>query len=313
MSGLREICRGKWGSILPMVGIDTRYLTGRHGPCPICGGMDRFRFDDKNGAGTWICSKCGAGDGFSLAMQINKWDFKEAASRIEPLAGSAPRTEARQTRDEKSLRDAMNRLWQAGKAVSYGDPVWAYLRSRGLDMDVSPLVLRYVERCRYQGGGETQWFPAMVAKVTAPDGKPATLHRTYLTERGQKAPVEAARRLMPGKVEKGCAIRLAEPGDVLGIAEGIETALSAGKIFGVPCWAAVSAGMLMAWEPPVGVREVIVFGDNDESYAGQSAAYALAHRLRARDGGPAVRVELPPDPGMDWNDVVMAEQATQAA
>jgi autotransporter-associated beta strand protein len=32
----------------------TKTLSGRHVPCPFCGGRDRFRFDDKNGAGTWI-------------------------------------------------------------------------------------------------------------------------------------------------------------------------------------------------------------------------------------------------------------------
>ena len=36
------------------------------GTCPMCGGKDRFRFDDKGGRGTWICSQCGAGDEIEL-------------------------------------------------------------------------------------------------------------------------------------------------------------------------------------------------------------------------------------------------------
>ena len=72
---------------------------------------------------------------------------------------------------------------------------------------------------------------------------PSILHRTYLTADGSKASVISPRRLMSGTVAKGAAIRLAPAGEALGIAEGIETALSASALFGVPCWAAVNAGM----------------------------------------------------------------------
>lgn len=308
MSGepLRERCRGRWQSLLPAFGIDHRHLSGKHGPCPICrDGRDRFRFDDKDGAGTWICSVCGAGDGFSLLMKAKGWDFKQVAAELEPHIEAAPvKRETRRDRSDKSLREAMNRLWQSGRPIEYGDAVYRYLEARGISFDAWPASLRCVERCRYQAD-EPTYHPAMIAKVTAPDGAPVTIHRTYLGEGGRKAGVESPRRLMPGKLVKGCAIRLAPSGETLGIAEGIETALSASIIWRVPCWAAVSANMLMAWEPPAEAREIIIFGDDDRKYAGQAAAYALAHRLAAR--GRVVRVELPPDRGMDWNDVLREE------
>ncbi|EGO0679184.1 hypothetical protein ITK59_004563, partial [Salmonella enterica] len=53
---------GQWGNILKRLGI-TVPAGGQHGPCPVCGGKDRFRFDDKNGRGTWFCNQCGHGDG----------------------------------------------------------------------------------------------------------------------------------------------------------------------------------------------------------------------------------------------------------
>ncbi len=307
MSGppLREVCRGRWQAILPALGVDPRFLSGKHGPCPICGGKDRWRFDDKEGNGTWICSQCGAGDGIALAMQVNRWDFKEAAERIGPLAGSAPRVETRKQRSEDQLREAMNQLWRAGIPVSRGDPVAQYLARRGISPAEFPPALRYVERCRYQGDDEPRWFPAMVAKVTAPDGTPSTLHRTYLTIDGRKAPVDEPRRIMPGKIAKGGAIRLGPAASVLGVAEGIETALSASAIWNVPCWAAVNSSMMVAFEPPVEVSEVIVFADNDRKYGGQSAAYSLAHKLAIR--GVTVRVEVPQDAGDDWNDVLTAD------
>ncbi|MCW9817645.1 primase-helicase zinc-binding domain-containing protein [Escherichia coli] len=36
---------GHWPRILPALGIQV--LKNRHQPCPVCGGSDRFRFDDR--------------------------------------------------------------------------------------------------------------------------------------------------------------------------------------------------------------------------------------------------------------------------
>ena len=81
---------------------------------------------------------------------------------------------------------------------------------------------------------------------------------------------------------KGSAARLMEHRAALGIAEGIETAMSAATLFRLPCWAAINSCGLAAWVPPAGVSEVVVFGDNDPKFGGQAAAYNLAHRLGAK-------------------------------
>ena len=67
---LKDRALGRWRGILPALGVPAKALSNRHGPCPMCGGKDRFRFDDKGGRGTWICSKCGAGDGIELVKRI---------------------------------------------------------------------------------------------------------------------------------------------------------------------------------------------------------------------------------------------------
>lgn len=307
MTTLRDQCQGKWRGILPALGMDTRYLSGKHGPCPFCGGRDRFRFDDKDGRGTFICSSCGAGDGIALVMKLKGIQFKDAADTIESIVGTVPREhEGRKDRSEKVMREAMNSLWSAGREVDETNAAGRFLRARAIKTAISPRALRYVERCRYQAS-EPTYHPAMVAKVTAPDGRPVQLHRTYLDFNGNKADVDKPRMLMPGKVEKGSAVRLTDPAPIMGIAEGIETALAASIIWGVPCWSALNANLLMAWEPPAETKEVIVFADNDFSFAGQQAAYCLAHRLRMTRDIP-VKVELPLDMGMDWNDVLMAER-----
>ena len=47
-------CQGRWRTILSEVGIPASALTGKNGPCPICGGKDRFRFDDKETGRLWL-------------------------------------------------------------------------------------------------------------------------------------------------------------------------------------------------------------------------------------------------------------------
>ncbi|MBB2965103.1 toprim domain-containing protein, partial [Methylobacterium sp. R2-1] len=99
------------------------------------------------------------------------------------------------------------------------------------------------------------------------------------------------------------------PSERLGIAEGIETALAAARLFNMPVWAATNSTMLAKWQPPDCAREIVVFGDADPAFGGQAAAYALAHRLAVRDR--RVRVQLPPRIGSDWADVLSAERDTK--
>ncbi|MGO9846712.1 MAG: toprim domain-containing protein [Methylocella sp.] len=296
---LKDRARGRWSGILPALGIGESFLTGKHGPCPLCGGKDRWRWDNLEGRGTWICSKCGAGDGIELVIRKNGWEFYEAAKVIESVIGSAPANTPRREPSDRDKRDWMNKLWRSSKTIETNDPAGRYLVHR-IGLTSFPPCLRTGYNVRYQSDCPS-FHPAMIAMVTGPDGAPSTLHRTYLTDDGRKAPVIEPRRLMPGIVAKGAAIRLGPAGDVLGIAEGIETALSASALFSVPCWAAVSAAMLAAWQPPPEAKRIIIFGDNDPSYAGQAAVYALARRLRSDER--VVEVQIPAEVGADWNDV----------
>ena len=77
---------GKWYGVLSSLGIDRNYLQNKHGPCPICmEGTDRFRFDDKDGRGTYYCNTCGAGDGFELLQKVYGWSFIDCVDAIRPI------------------------------------------------------------------------------------------------------------------------------------------------------------------------------------------------------------------------------------
>lgn len=308
---LSERARGRWTGLLPMLGVDSRFLSGRkNGPCPICGGKTRFRFDDLEGRGTWICNNCGAGDGADLAMRVLGIDFKELAERMAPLIDEVKPTAPRKGRAEADTRKSLEALWQASKRVERGDAVSRYLAAR-VGLVSVPDCLRTVERLRYQDD-KPSFHPGMIAKVAGLDGQGVNIHRTYLTADGSKADVEAPRRMMQGTVPDGSAVRLFPPGAVLGIAEGIETAFAAASLFGVPVWAALNSVMLAKWEPPAGVEEVVIFGDADVKFAGQAAAYALAKRLQPPLFTGRVRVEIPETLGSDWCDVFNAGRRAAA-
>jgi putative DNA primase/helicase len=303
---LQERTRGRWHGILPAIGINEKFLKRKNGPCPMCGGKDRWRFTDIDGKGTWFCNNCHGGNGIALVMKFTGLPFKEAAQRVELLLGKTPAEPIRAERSEQAMRAALNAVWQSGGPTQADDPVDRWLKARGVGMQNYPKCLRAGMRVRHSGP-PVSWHPAMLAMVAAPNGKPATIHKTYLTTAGAKAAVEKVRMFCAGSVPSGGAVRLAVPGPVLGVAEGIETALAAMKMFTIPTWAALSDWGVEKFDPPAETRHLMIFGDNDPHGAGQRAAYALAARLAGR---MQVEVKIPEKSGADWNDILMEAMRT---
>jgi len=292
---------GRWPGILQSLGLDPSFLNKKHGPCPICSGKDRYRFDDKGGRGTWICSHCGSGDGFKLLQGVLGWSFSEAAKQVDRIVGTVQAGPIAPERTDASKIRALTQVWEASRPVTRGDPVWQYLNRR-LGLEIVPADLRLHPALPYtnEEGHTLGRFPAMVARIRYPDGGGASIHRTYLTNDGHKAAVPEPKKIMSGKPLKTGAVRLGVAGMTLGVAEGIETALAASQRFGVPVWAATNAVLLESWVPPEGVSRVLIAGDNDASFTGQAAAFSLARRL-VRDG-LAVEIHLPDQMGKDWAD-----------
>jgi putative DNA primase/helicase len=297
-----EAAQGRWKEILPALGVPIKVLNGRHQACPSCGGKDRFRFTDVRGHGDYYCSQCGAGKGLKLLSLLHGWDFKRAMTEVDAIIGNLPPPAPRHEWASSPL--ALRTLYQASRPITEGDPVARYLAGRGIDYTpVSPKALRYHPGLKHRGGGR---HPGILAVYSNPEGKAATVHRTYLAADGRKAAVDPVRMFWPTPIPAGGAIRLAPVAETLGIAEGIETALAAWQRFGHPVWATTSEGMLQNWKPPPEVRRVIIYGDNDINWVGQHAAYTLARRL-AHDAAKdktdlTVEVRIPRDAGLDWAD-----------
>jgi len=282
---LRDRARGKWKSILVALGIPESILTTKGSPCPMCGGKDRFSWSDKDSTGNYFCHGCGPGSAVTLVMKVKGVNFTEAVRLIEGTLGVAkfsPPKADRSTPEEKVER--MAALWRKARKLDGNDPASKYLISRGITKMPHWSAVRCLMETEHYAGRIKSIMPAMLSRFVAPDGRSDTsmLHVTYLTINGAKADFGDSpnKKFMPGFVPAGGAIRLFEAeGDTLGVAEGVETALSASQMFNIPVWACTSTVCLLKWLPPNHIKRVVIFADTDANFAGMCAAANLANKL----------------------------------
>ena len=299
-----------WPSVLAQLGIAEEFLRQKKsGPCPACGGRDRYTFDNRRGRGDFICRGCGAGDGFAILMRVHGWDFPEARRRVLNAAGFAgeslptPRPTPAPTSAELASPSAKVRSIVRSSCVPSDCPdAVTYLESRGIWPLPEGCMLKAHPSLDYWHDGQRARYPGLVAEVRDAAGELVTAHVTYLSDGRKLAASDCRKLLSPLTGRDGCAVRLMPvTGDTLGVAEGIETALSASVLDGLPVWAALNTSLLAKFEPPQGCARLAVYADRDE--AGFGAALRLFERLQGR-----VRVEarIPTSPAKDWNDVLLS-------
>jgi hypothetical protein len=216
----------------------------------------------------------------------------EADHVIEASAG-APR-EFPCGRGDGARNAAAVRLWSEGRSIA-GTPAWAYLAARGLA--AAPAELRYHPRTPHGPSPLTQYHPALIAAVRDEAGLVA-IHRTFLDPHGRGLAALAHPRCGLGRFGSG-AVRLGGSAPRLGLAEGIETALSAAALFGVPCWATLGTERFGLIALPSEVRELHLFLDHD---GGGRRAERLARETFAQIAH--IESHVPERPGDDWNDVL---------
>ncbi|MDR9171955.1 DUF7146 domain-containing protein [Burkholderia multivorans] len=221
--------------------------------------------------------------------------------------------------DDEKLRQSLNRVWNESVRILDRDaePARLYLARRGISIPPPEALRFHPSLAYYDGDKRIGEYPAIIAMVSGTQGNPVTIHRTYLTQDGKKAPVESPKKLMSYPKDRkiiGGAIRLVDPGPVLAVAEGLETALAVLEGTGLPVWCAVNALLLENFVPPAGVNRVIVFADKDRPTEqhpkghGQEAAKQLVQRLwkmgiKASAIVPAG--DIPPgEKSLDWADIL---------
>jgi putative DNA primase/helicase len=302
-----------WPAVLMQLGIPENALRNKHGPCPGCGGKDCFRFDHvKRGNGSFYCNKFGAGDGFRLLEHVYGWPFSETRKRVieaaglaqdcdsKPKAASPPRTQSPDLIASPSQR--VKRLRSERCAIENCDDAVDYLASRCLwPLPEGCTLSAHASLDYWNDNLRVGKYPAIVADVVDRDGELVTAHVTYL-QAGKKLTGYEPRKLLGGLTgREGCAVRVLPAGPALGVAEGLETALSAALLDSIPVWAAINTALLAKFEPPPGTERLVIYADRDE--AGLLAAIRLQERLQHRiRAGLAVEVRTPRAPAKDWND-----------
>lgn len=262
---------------LATLGILTRKYGGieQRVPCPQC---DRGPHDDALGVniqtGAFHCFRCG-------------WKGRAGDPQL-----SAPRLIAHI--DDPAIaerkRERLRQTWRQSVPLSHpkAHAVRAYLESRALGevLNRPPAVLRAHSGLAYRDGiRDLGTYPAMVALFHGAAGQPVTLHVTYLRADGcSKAAVPSPKKILGVPVHgatRGGAIHLYEPRcGLIGIAEGVESALSLHLLQKVPVWAAFCADNLARAHLPRELRALHIGMDIDASGKGEEVAKALAKRVR---------------------------------
>lgn len=248
------------------------------GPCPACGGTDRFSIDRKKGL--FNCRHCGGGDVIRLVELVRRIEFRaaldwlcgpsreiseaERQARAEKAAKAKAESEAAQAKYRSEATARARRIWKQG--LDAGDAVIrGYFARRGLPewlLEPPPACLRFHPDLPYmvQPKGQRDYVqihrgPAMLAAVQKPNRRAEAVHRTWidLSRPNGKALIAdpTTGEILPSKKvegsKRGGAIRLTGDlrSEILIMGEGIETTLSAKAAWDGPeamFWAGVDLG-----------------------------------------------------------------------
>ncbi|QLH62286.1 DUF7146 domain-containing protein [Serratia symbiotica] len=296
---------GRWPEIFEYFNLPP--VTGKNhfkGECPICGRKGKFRIDDQGGRGTFICT-CNSGDGWKLLELTQGKNFKTLAREIDKLIGNNYQSTASPP-SPPNIQDYRSRvITRFSTLLPLRDtPAHRYLADRGIhDLPITHIRFNTQERTP-QGDFQSMWAIATDAR-----GSGCYLHRTFL-ENGRKANIGVNRKMTRMQDDNylnfasSVAIRMFPVSSTLGIAEGIETALSAKQVYGCNTWATLNTGFMRKFRAPKGVRHLIIFADRDDNGAGLAAAFECGNKnILSNSDVETVSIRWP-ERG-DFNDMLL--------
>ncbi|MGG8243474.1 primase-like DNA-binding domain-containing protein [Klebsiella aerogenes] len=298
---VKQAC-GHWPRILSALGV--KVIKNRHQSCPVCGGSDRFRFDDKEGRGTWFCNQCGAGDGLKLIEKVFDVSASEAAQKVNAVTGNlspvAPEViaaaEAETDADRKAAAGLAVKLMEKTRTASGN----AYLTRKGFPGHECVMLT-----ATHKTGGVT--FRAGDMVVPLYDDAGALVNVQLINSDGLK-------RTLKGGAVKGASHTIEgkkQAGKRLWIAEGYATALTVHHLTGETVMVALSSVNLLSLASLARQKhpacQIVLAADRDLNGDGQNKAAAAAEACEGI-------VALPPVFG-DWNDAFIekGEEATRKA
>ncbi|MCX0422561.1 toprim domain-containing protein [Aeromonas veronii] len=294
---------GQWPGLLASLGIVVP-PRNKHGPCPACGGNNPFRFDDKKGRGTFICNRCGAGDGLDLVRRVTGKPPKDAAELVAGVLGlshvvisEAEREQIRQQQRERADVEQQQQHKKRQKAA---------IRAAGILRDCKPGQSDYLAHKRLS------WPSGLLNSTLIRVGEEAfpagSLVVPLYNETGELVNVQlirhdGVRHYLAGGQKQAACHRI--PGSALvAVCEGYATGLSVHLATGATVYCAMDAGNLLAiaqvvrgMDDPLQPCRLWLAADNDATTTGNPG------KTKAEQAAAAVGavVALPPTAG-DWND-----------
>jgi hypothetical protein len=276
--------------------------------CPVCGSEGRLGLKDDAGKLAANCFKlCRRAD---ILAELDRLGLlSDAPGEPEDhgqVAGRRAKEEAERRRQIAEARDFI-----ANECFPWNttDQIPRYLRGRDIDPSGLPSTIMWHGLAHHREGGSR---PLMVGVIEHVDMGIIGATRTFLSVDGsQKASFNKPRLFLGGAA--GGAVRLGpvSPDIELVIGEGIESTLSYMQMMGLPGWAALSACGIAKLVLPPEARRIVIAADNDKNGVGLKAARRAARRWCGEMR--RVRVDLPPVPGIDWNNVLVGRGAGAAA
>ncbi|MGL5953206.1 MAG: DUF927 domain-containing protein [Providencia rustigianii] len=301
--------KGQWQNILSNLGVEVPLNT--HTACPNCGGKDRFRFDDKDGNGTFICSQCGAGDGLDLIQRIFGGSVTEAAQEVASIIGIDTRSDNPPTysSDEaKAQQEAQRAQQEETKAREKAEKHKRFIE-------------RYSRTIAHIKRGESDYIKAKgfqgVEMDLLPDGSliiPLIDTDGTITA-AQTIKPNGDKRLLLDSAKNGSYYPINEPVNVstVIIAEGLATAMTchllnpeAYTVAAIDASNLIHVAKVMRTKYPE--SQIIIAGDNDsknEINTGKVKAEAAAREVSGY-------VSIPPCQG-DWNDYLQSREREATA
>ncbi|HEK3175883.1 TPA: DUF927 domain-containing protein [Proteus mirabilis] len=292
VSDIVKASQGRWLYILANLGI-TVPDNHKHGACPKCGGKDRFRFDDKNGKGTWFCNQCGHGDGLDLVKLVTGKKTKTACQEVSKIILLPTFKEIAPTPIKKvSAKKGIEHYEKIKAFSSLGES--QYLINKGFANHQC-----LITRQQYTQGE----FSFPVGSLLLP-----LVDTDSVIKGGQLISLNGEKSLLSGSTLSGSFIIVRQPEkkplEQIVITEGFATGLSLSKCLDALIVASVSATNLVKVAQQLRAQypdaKIIIAGDNDFVDGKDNTGKMWAERAgKAVDGW----VTLPPTHyKADWDD-----------
>ncbi len=285
---------GQWQTVLNNYGC--QLPSGRkHGPCPVCGGKDRFRFDDKNGRGTWFCSQCEPQSGGGLLL-LSRYIGKSVMDTAKELIGDTQLKTIPKKRvhivDHDAVREANIKQAKKGAQLLMDSAITSshdYLTNKGFigewQVNGSPI---------YSQNGIIEKGDLLLIPVYKNN---ELVNVQKITKDGEKRPLFGGDMQGVNHVIDGTTKTIA-------VVEGYATGKTINKLTKFKTYVAFNTGNLEAAVKQVKIEHpesnIIVFGDHDEIDENHNRRPGEYYANKASDPFAAI-VALPPELG-DWDD-----------